>query len=96
MRPAVLKGLKVLIESNVTLQDPDKESTPAKSITAGQAAQNVEFLRGQADSWLAVLFNVFSSAENDNRNTVGEVISAWASIAKETVRCRDTLKLLNE
>lgn len=55
------------------------------AISADAAAQNLEFLRGQAESWLAVLFNVFGSVSRDARGMVGDVISAWASIAGEQV-----------
>lgn len=54
-------------------------------ITPEEAANNVEFLNTQAKSWLAVLFNVFTSVEKEGRQMVGDVISAWASIAKEPV-----------
>jgi hypothetical protein len=54
-------------------------------ITPEEATQNVEYLSTQAKSWLAVLFNVFTSVERDGRPMVGDVISAWALIAKEPV-----------
>jgi ribosomal RNA-processing protein 12 len=50
------------------------------------SAKNVKFLETYIESWLAVLFNVFSSMERDNRGMVGDVISVWASIADRKVR----------
>lgn len=55
-------------------------------ITREEAIDNVEYLTSQAKSWLAVLFNVFTSVERDGRPMVGDVISAWGKIAKEPVR----------
>lgn len=49
------------------------------------SAKNAAFLRTQAESWLAVLFNVFGSVGRDGRGMVGDVISAWAAIAGEQV-----------
>ncbi|PFH53781.1 hypothetical protein AMATHDRAFT_136895 [Amanita thiersii Skay4041] len=83
LRPSVLKGLKVLVESNMALASPDpvKEvALPATQLSQKEAAANVTFLRSQAESWLAVLFNIFSSINPDSRGMVGEVISVWASI----------------
>lgn len=54
-------------------------------ISADEAAQNVTFLRSQAESWLAVLFNVFGSVNRDSRGMVGDVISVWAGIAGDQV-----------
>ena len=51
------------------------------------AEKNVAFLRTQAESWLAVFFNVFSSVERDGRGVVGDVINSWAAIAGEVVSC---------
>lgn len=84
--------MKLLIESNKTLASSDQAliaKSPALSrvdaISTDAAAQNLEFLRGQAESWLAVLFNVFGSVSRDARGIVGDVISSWASIAGEQV-----------
>lgn len=52
---------------------------------------NLDFLRTQADSWLAVLFNVFGSVIPESRSTVADVIKTWASIADEPVSVLDTL-----
>jgi ribosomal RNA-processing protein 12 len=79
-----------MVDSNLDLLSPDQieSDTPsgANKITADVAAQNVAFLRTQAESWLAVLFNVFGSMGRDGRGMVGDVISAWAAIAEEAVR----------
>jgi ribosomal RNA-processing protein 12 len=52
-------------------------------ISQQQAQANVNFLKSQSESWLAVLFNVFSSVGRNARNTVGDVINVWASISDE-------------
>ncbi|KAH9047869.1 NUC173-domain-containing protein [Lactarius hengduanensis] len=88
LRPFVLRALKVLVNSNVAFasQDPlllDKlpPGVRADGISQKQALKNVDFLRNQAESWLAVLFNVFGSVNREDRGMVGEVIAAWLSIA---------------
>lgn len=93
LRPFVLKALKVLVESNVAIASQDQarlENLPAAvradTISQEQAVENVGFLRNQAESWLAVLFNVFGSADREARGMVGEVIAAWLSIAGDSVR----------
>jgi len=55
-------------------------------ISQDQAAKNVDFLRNQAESWLAVLFNIFGSIGRESQGMVGEVITIWLGIAGETVR----------
>lgn len=55
------------------------------AISSEDAEKNVAFLRTQAESWLAVFFNVFSSVGRDGRGMVGDVISSWAAIAGEVV-----------
>ena len=93
LRSFVLRALSVLVDSNVAIasQDPSLlEKLPSAvridSISQDQAAKNVEFLRNQAESWLAVLFNVFGSVGREARGMVGEVITTWLGIAGETVR----------
>ncbi|KAI0644687.1 NUC173-domain-containing protein [Trametes meyenii] len=88
LRPAVLRALKIMVDSNVTLASGDPEriaklpaTVRADAISEEEAQRNVAFLRTQAESWLAVLFNVFSSVGRDNQSTVGDVISAWIAIA---------------
>ncbi|EJF65237.1 ribosomal RNA-processing protein 12 [Dichomitus squalens LYAD-421 SS1] len=88
LRPAVLRALKVMVDSNVALasEDPDRiaklpESVRTDPITAAEAQANIDFLRSQAESWLAVLFNVFGSVGRDNQHMVGDVISSWIAIA---------------
>jgi ribosomal RNA-processing protein 12 len=86
LRPAVLKALKVMVDSNVGLTLPSEDTPNLEIITTSEAAENVAFLRTQAESWLAVFFNVFGSVGRDARGMVGDVISAWAAIAGEQVR----------
>ena len=93
LRSFVLRALSVLVDSNVAiaLQDPSLlEKLPSlvsiNSICQDQAAKNVDFLRNQAESWLAVLFNVFGSIGRESRGMVGEVITTWLGISGETVR----------
>jgi ribosomal RNA-processing protein 12 len=98
LRSFVLRALHVLVDSNVAIasQDPKLlEKLPsavlADRISQEQAAKNVDFLRSQAESWLAVLFNVFGSVDREARGMVGEVATAWLGIAGDTVRYALTL-----
>lgn len=82
-----------MVDSNVVLasEDPDRiaklpEAVRADPISTKQAQENVAFLRTQAESWLAVLFNVFGSVGRDNQGMVGDVVSAWIAIADAKVR----------
>ena len=95
LRPAVLRALRIMVDSNVTLasEDLDKiakfpESVRVDTISTVEARANIDFLRSQAESWLAVLFNVFGSVGRDNQHIVGEVISSWIAIADAKVRPR--------
>jgi ribosomal RNA-processing protein 12 len=93
LRPFVLRALKVLVDSNVAVASQDQillEKLPATvrtdTVSQEQASKNVDFLRSQAESWLAVIFNIFGSVDREGRGMVGEVIAAWLSIAGEAVR----------
>ncbi|KAJ3546583.1 hypothetical protein NM688_g5502 [Phlebia brevispora] len=90
LRPAVLKALKVLAETNVAIASGDPvelaklpETVRVDPVPRELAADNLTFLRTQVESWLAVLFNVFSTIGRDGQQLVADVISAWASIAEE-------------
>ena len=89
LRAPVLRALRTLVESNVALVKGDEEYVKKYAVMQGRGQElgekNVAFLRGQADSWLAVLFNVFGSVARESRGMVGEVVSAWAGIASEKV-----------
>ena len=84
LRPSILRALKTLVESNVSRAD--SEECTHGAITKEEAQANVAFLRTQAASWLAVLFNVFGSVQPDSRGMIGDCITAWASITPESVR----------
>ena len=93
LRSFVLRALIILVDSNVAVasQDPSllgklPSAVLMNSISQDQAARNVDFLRNQAESWLAVLFNVFGSIGREAQGMVGEVITTWLGIAGETVR----------
>lgn len=87
LRPAVLKALKTVVESNVALtSDTQPVWATSDTISKLEASQNIEHLRGQAESWFAVLFNLFGSVGQEGKGVVGDVISAWAGIAGDTVR----------
>ncbi|KAK7005671.1 rRNA processing protein [Favolaschia claudopus] len=85
LRPAVLRALKIMVESNAAVASgvADPLPTNPSELSPAEAAQNVAYLRTQAESWLAVLFNVFGTMGRDHRGIVGEVISAWVAIAGE-------------
>ncbi|THU95393.1 ribosomal RNA-processing protein 12 [Dendrothele bispora CBS 962.96] len=82
LRLAVLKGLKIIVDSNVSIAAQNEAINPAR-IDTDKAARNVDFLRTQAESWLAVFFNVFGSVGRDSRGIVGEVIVSWAGITPD-------------
>ncbi|CAK5265693.1 unnamed protein product [Mycena citricolor] len=98
LRPSVLRALKVLVESNIAIAASDDASETAptnpSNLTPAQAQANLEHLRTQAESWMAVLFNVFSTVPRDNRNSVGDVISAWAGVAGEKEVAKAQSKLV--
>ncbi|KAJ6587164.1 armadillo-type protein [Mycena vulgaris] len=96
LRPAVLRALKVMVDSNVAVASGvvDPASTNPSRLSPAQATQNIEYLRTQAESWLAVLFNVFGSVGRDSRGIVGEVITAWAAIAGEQEIAKAHLKVV--
>lgn len=56
-----------------------------KDISFEERASNIAFLKTQAESWLAVLFNVFGSVNRDSKSMVSDVIDLWASIADQSV-----------
>ena len=79
-----------MVDSNVALASGQIEKLPdgarASPISQKAAAENVTYLRSHVESWLAVLFNVFSSAGRDGQGPIGDVISIWIGIADERVR----------
>lgn len=81
------------MDSNSTIIKASVEQKNIQSnITLQEAQENIEFLRTQVESWLAVLFNVYGSVACDSRTMVGGVINSWMSIASEKV---DSLELKN-
>lgn len=81
-----------MVDSNVALasEDTDKiaklpEAVRMDPISTAEAQANIVFLRSQAESWLAVLFNVFGSVGRDNQYMVGDVISSWIAVADAKV-----------
>ncbi|KAH9485194.1 Ribosomal RNA-processing protein 12 [Psilocybe cubensis] len=83
LRVSILKALKIMIDSNLVLTEATEEEMVSSTalITQQEAKDNIEFLRTQVESWLAVLFNVYGSVGRDSRGLIGEVIVSWASIA---------------
>jgi ribosomal RNA-processing protein 12 len=82
-----LKALKTVVESNVALMSDTRPGwATSDTISAAEACQNIDHLKGQAESWFAVLFNVFGSVGQESKGVVGDVISAWAGIAGDSVR----------
>ncbi|KAI0341904.1 ribosomal RNA-processing protein 12 [Trametopsis cervina] len=103
LRPAVVKALRVMVESNIALASGDEDQLgklpdAARDAPIGReaAAENVTFLRTQVESWLAVLFNVFSNAGRDAQGPIADVITVWVSIAdaKEIVKAYQKLIVL--
>ena len=85
LRPAILKALKVMVDANLTVSTAIAEDITPEGLTQQEAHENIEFLRTQTESWLAVLFNVYGSVARDFRGMIGEVISSWVAIAGEQV-----------
>ncbi|EIW63581.1 NUC173-domain-containing protein [Trametes versicolor FP-101664 SS1] len=88
LRPPVLRALKIMVDSNVALASGDAakiaklpQHVRVDPISEADAEANIAFLRTQAESWLAVLFNVFGSVGRDNQAMVGDVVGAWIAIA---------------
>lgn len=88
----MLKALRVVVESNVALASGNEEQLKKlpeaardAPISREEAAANVRFLQTQVESWLAVLFNVFSSSGRESQGTVADVIAVWVSIADAKV-----------
>ncbi|KAG6333632.1 hypothetical protein ID866_5457 [Astraeus odoratus] len=89
LRLPILKGLKVLVESNLAIVSEsysDMEEDTNRSVTKASASQeeatrNLTFLKNQVESWFAVFFNVFGSVDSDGRGVVGDVITVWAGLA---------------
>lgn len=75
LRPPILRALRNVVESQTQAQNHGEENEERK--------KNLNYLRGQAKNWLAVLFNVFASVERGERAQVGEVIGIWASVTGE-------------
>jgi len=83
LRPAILRALKVIVDANQSIAAGNFEKCPTTTLTPSDAQANLGFLRTQAESWLAVLFNVFGSVDRDSRGMVGDVITSWASVCGE-------------
>jgi len=83
--------LRLIAEVNFAASTSDSTSAIEKArltfeLSQEAAKKNVEYLRTQAGNWLASLFNVFSSVDNESKGMVGNAISAWAALAGESVR----------
>jgi len=73
-----------MVDANITVSAAIAENI-SEGLTQQEAYENLEFLRTQTESWLAVLFNVYGSVARDCRGMIGEVISSWVAIAGEQV-----------
>ncbi|KXN91076.1 Ribosomal RNA-processing protein 12 [Leucoagaricus sp. SymC.cos] len=94
LRPGILKALKVLVDPHQVFKG-DSQKPAIENVSPEEIALNVAFLKTQAESWLAVLFNVFGSVNRDSKGMVGDVITAWASIADEPVITGAYLKVID-
>lgn len=77
-----------MVDSNLSLASEGRENeklSRVEHISRAAAQENVTFLKTQADSWLAVLFNVFGAVSREDRGKIGDVVGAWASIAEPEV-----------
>jgi len=76
-----------MVEYNISKSKPDDEESTRLpyDLTVDEAQENLDFLRSQAESWLSVLFNVYSAANQMSRGMIGDVIAAWLTVAGEIV-----------
>ncbi|KAI3618589.1 ribosomal rna-processing protein 12 [Moniliophthora roreri] len=95
LRSAVLRGLKIVVESNMAIAKGESDTVNPSFIQPDHAIRNLDFLRTQAENWLAVLFNVFSSVNRDSRGSMSEVIAAWASVSDEGALSKAHLKVVD-
>lgn len=79
LRPAILKALKVIVESNYEIE--------SGIVTTEDRHRNLEHLKKQAENWFAVFFNVFGSVGQESRGMIGDVISSWVKVAGDEVTC---------
>jgi len=76
-----------MVDANLTVSTAIAgDIAPSEGLTQQEAQENLEFLRTQTESWLAVLFNVYGSVARDFRGMIGEVINSWVAIAGEQVQ----------
>ncbi len=79
LRPPILRALRNVVESQTQAQNQEEKNESEYE----ERKKNLDYLRGQAKNWLAVLFNVFASVERGERAQVGEVIGIWAGVTGE-------------
>ena len=93
LRSYVLRGLRNLVEKNLTLcksAGPEDEiSKTFNGLNQHEAKLNVEYLSQLAANLLSVLFNLFSTVPKESRGMVGEVISDYLLIASDKVSLAD-------
>lgn len=88
LRPAIFRGLQLLVERNKSLMasaSPSEMLIQTFGIDAETGKQNIQLLSGLAPNLLAVMFNVFSKAGKEGRGYVLDGISAYLSILSAKV-----------
>lgn len=96
LRPAIFRGLQLLVERNKSLMSsasPSEVLIQTFGIDAETGKKNIALLSGLAPNLLAVMFNVFSKAGKEGRGYVLDGISAYLSILSPKVN-RSPLSLL--
>ncbi|TIB12132.1 hypothetical protein E3P92_02685 [Wallemia ichthyophaga] len=87
LRSFVLKGLRNLIEKNVSLQKSQGPTEELKKAFNGmgqeEATVNINYLKTIAPNLLSVLFDLFGTVSRESRGMVGEVIADYLTIASE-------------
>lgn len=88
LRPAIFRGLQLLVERNKSLMSsasPSEVLIQTFGIDAQTGKKNIALLSGLAPNLLAVMFNVFSKAGKEGRGYVLDGISAYLSILSPKV-----------
>ncbi|TIB75691.1 NUC173-domain-containing protein [Wallemia mellicola] len=87
LRPSVLRGLRNLVEKNLTLcrsaGPVDEIRKTFNGLDQNEAKLNVEYLTTIAANLLSVLFDLFGTVNRDSRGMIGEVIADYLVIASE-------------
>ncbi len=83
LRPAVFRGLQLLVERNTALARSGAAAADMQAsfgLTQADAKRNLAFLTSMAENLLAAYFNVFAQSPSNARGFVAEAITAYLEI----------------